>query len=217
MEHSPQITVLRESNIPKRLIEADNRAAIHFAVLPVAAMHLDDAGLVTIRLGIRVRPTQRLTPIRSESLGMLRMEAVAERMPDHLVGHYPAMPCARKTAQPVASADCLEDSLHLLRPAPLLRRTLRRNPHLVSHIRLLSLELAQGTIDLFNVRPSPLRIGVPGLQRLTLFRNFRIRFSQLLRNVFQQRLLPCRKHLQEFLIRILSLRQSVRQRIRVAR
>jgi hypothetical protein len=43
---------------------------------------------------------------------MLGVEAVAERVADHLVGHYPAMPGASKTSQAVVTAHCLEDSLH---------------------------------------------------------------------------------------------------------
>jgi hypothetical protein len=40
------------------------------------------------------------------------VEAVAERMADHFVGHHPTMPGAGKTTQPVASTRRLEDSLH---------------------------------------------------------------------------------------------------------
>jgi hypothetical protein len=43
---------------------------------------------------------------------MLGMEAVAERMAHHLVGHHPTMPCGGKKAQTVASTRRLENSLH---------------------------------------------------------------------------------------------------------
>jgi hypothetical protein len=43
---------------------------------------------------------------------MLGMEAVAERMADHVVGHHSTMPGAGKTAQAVASTRRLEDSVH---------------------------------------------------------------------------------------------------------
>jgi len=43
---------------------------------------------------------------------MLGVEAVAERMADHVVGHHPTMPGAGKTAQAVHSTRRLEDSLH---------------------------------------------------------------------------------------------------------
>jgi hypothetical protein len=37
---------------------------------------------------------------------------VAERMGDHVVGHYPTMPGAGKTSQAVVATRCLEDSSH---------------------------------------------------------------------------------------------------------
>jgi hypothetical protein len=43
---------------------------------------------------------------------MLRMEAVAERMGDHVVGHHPPMPSAGKMAQAVVATCRLEDSWH---------------------------------------------------------------------------------------------------------
>ncbi len=43
---------------------------------------------------------------------MLGVEAVAERMADHVVGHHPTMPGAGKTAQAVVATRRLENSLH---------------------------------------------------------------------------------------------------------
>jgi hypothetical protein len=43
---------------------------------------------------------------------MLRMETVAERMADRIVGHHPMMPGVGKTAQTVNSTRCLEDTAH---------------------------------------------------------------------------------------------------------
>src|SRR5438270_2617801 len=81
-------------------------------MLPVAAVHLDDGGLVTIRVGIRAGATECLGPVSSEPLDMLGMEAVAERMRNHVVGHHAPMPSAGKTAQAVVATSRLEDSLH---------------------------------------------------------------------------------------------------------
>src|SRR5207247_6458339 len=94
------------------LVKACNRAAIHFIVLPVPAVHLDDSGLVTIGIGIRGRATECLGPVSGESLDMLGVEAVAERMGDHVVGHNPTMPGVGKTAQAVVATRRLEDSMH---------------------------------------------------------------------------------------------------------
>jgi hypothetical protein len=43
---------------------------------------------------------------------MLGVEAVAERVADHVVGHHPTMPGAGKTAQAVVATRRLENSLH---------------------------------------------------------------------------------------------------------
>jgi hypothetical protein len=43
---------------------------------------------------------------------MLGVEAVAELMGDHVVGHHPTMPGVGKTAQAVVPTRRLEDGLH---------------------------------------------------------------------------------------------------------
>ena len=86
---------------------------IHFIVLPVAAMHLDDAGFVTVGIGIRSRTTECFGPIRCESLDMLGVEAMAKRMGDDLVGHHPLMPSVSKATQAFVATRSLEDSLHV--------------------------------------------------------------------------------------------------------
>jgi hypothetical protein len=59
---------------------------------------------------------------------MLRVEAVAKRMADHVVVHHPTMPGGGKTAQAVASARRLEDSLHasIMTIVPSLCKTMAR-------------------------------------------------------------------------------------------
>ena len=78
----------------------------------IPAVHLDDGGLVTIGIGIRSRATERLGPVSGKSLNMLRVEAVAERMGDNLVGHHPTMPGLGKTPQAIVTTRRLEDRLH---------------------------------------------------------------------------------------------------------
>ena len=65
------------------------------------------------RNGIRSRATEYLGPISGESLDMLGVEAMAERMGHDVVGHHPLMPGVSKTAQAVVATRCLEDSLHV--------------------------------------------------------------------------------------------------------
>jgi hypothetical protein len=79
---------------------------------PVAAVNPDDGGLVAIGLGIHAGSTECLGPIRGETLDMLGMETVAERMADYFVAHHPPMPGSGKKAQAVDAARCLEDSAH---------------------------------------------------------------------------------------------------------
>jgi hypothetical protein len=100
--------------------------AIHFIVLAIPAVHLDNGGLVTIGIGIRGRATECLGPVSGESLDMLRVEAVAERMGDHIIGHHPTMPGFGKTAQAVVATRRLEDSLHtsMMTILPCLRKTM---------------------------------------------------------------------------------------------
>ena len=43
---------------------------------------------------------------------MLRVEAVAECMGDHVIRHDTVMPGFGKTAQPLVATRCFEDSLH---------------------------------------------------------------------------------------------------------
>jgi len=81
-------------------------------VLPIAAVHSDDGGFVTIGVGIRAGSTECLSPISGKSLDMPGMETVAERMADYVVSHHPTMPGSGKTVQAVVTARCLEDSTH---------------------------------------------------------------------------------------------------------
>src|SRR5215475_327944 len=91
MEHLTQRSVVCESDICKSLVEAINCTTIHFLMFSVTAMHLDDCRLVAIELGVRAGTAERLAPINGKSLHMLRVEAVAESMADHIVGHYSTM------------------------------------------------------------------------------------------------------------------------------
>jgi hypothetical protein len=98
VEHLSERSVVGESGVDKSLVEARNRTAIHFVMLPVAAVHLHDCGLVTIGIGVCGGATECLGPVGSQALDMLRVETVAEGMADHLVGHDPMMPSLGKTA-----------------------------------------------------------------------------------------------------------------------
>ena len=108
-----QNIVVGQSDIGQSQVEADNRTTIHFIVLPIPAVHLDDGGFVTTAVGIRIGATECLGPVSGESLDMLGVEAVAERMGHNVIGHDPLMPGGGKTAQAVVATRCFEDSLHV--------------------------------------------------------------------------------------------------------
>src|SRR5579871_2280476 len=78
MEHAAQHSVVCKPNIYKSLVETINRTTIHFLVLSITAMHLDDCRLIAIEIGVRAGTAKRLAPIGRKSLHMLRVEAVAE-------------------------------------------------------------------------------------------------------------------------------------------
>jgi hypothetical protein len=112
VQHLSQNSFAGKSHIGQSLVETSNRPAIHFLVLSVSAVHLDDGGFFAVGIGIRSWSTERLSPVSCKPLDMLGVEAVAEGMGDHLVGHHATMPSVGKTAEAVASTRRLEDSLH---------------------------------------------------------------------------------------------------------
>jgi hypothetical protein len=112
VQHLPEHGVIGKSDILQSLIEADNRAPIHFVVLSVAAVHPDDSRFIAIGVAVRARATESLAPVGRESLSMLGVEPVAEGMGDNLVSHNPTMPGTGKTAHALLAARRLEDSFH---------------------------------------------------------------------------------------------------------
>jgi hypothetical protein len=114
VQHWSERAVVGYPDISKSLVETNNRTAIHLCVFPIAAMYLDDGGLVPIRIGIHAGATECLSPVSGESLDMLGMEAVAERVADDFVGHHPTMPALGKTPHAVHSTRRFEDALHAL-------------------------------------------------------------------------------------------------------
>jgi len=87
VQHLPQYIVVAYSDVGQSLVEAGDGTTIHFLVFPVPAVHPDDSSFVAIGIGIRDRVTECFGP--SESFDMLRMEAMAERMGNDIIGHHP--------------------------------------------------------------------------------------------------------------------------------
>jgi hypothetical protein len=109
VEYLSERRVAGQSDIDKSLIEASNRATIHFFVLSVSAVHLDDGGLITVGAGIGAGTPECLCPVSGESLDMLRVKAVTKRVADYFIGHCPLMPGPGQDAQTVRSTGRLED------------------------------------------------------------------------------------------------------------
>lgn len=112
VERLLQRMVIGEPGINNRLVEAGNCTAVHLVVLSVAAVHLDDGRLVAASVRLYAGAAQRLSPVSGKSLDMLRKEAVAERMTDHLVGCCPPMPRRGKATQALIAPGCLENGTH---------------------------------------------------------------------------------------------------------
>src|ERR1700722_3524661 len=81
-------------------------------MLSVPTVHLDDDGLVTIQIGIHGRTAECLSPVSGESLDMLRVKTVAERMRDNVVRHHAAVPGVGKPTQAVNATHRVEESSH---------------------------------------------------------------------------------------------------------
>ncbi len=103
------MVVIGEAGIGQCLVEARDRASVHLLVQAVAAVHAHHRGLVAVRIGVGRWSTERLRPVRGKPLGVLRVEAVAERVAHDLVGHHPGVPRAGQATHALHAAGGLED------------------------------------------------------------------------------------------------------------
>src|ERR1700744_5730322 len=81
-------------------------------MLAVPTMHLDHNGLITEGIGVHGRAAECLSPVSGESLDMLWMKTMAERMSDNLVRHHSTVPGVGKSAQALDATHRVEESLH---------------------------------------------------------------------------------------------------------
>src|SRR5689334_12850999 len=112
MQHWPDRVVCAQPHIVEGLVEAGGRPAVHRLVPAVAAMDADYRRLVPVDTGVAGRPAERLGPIRGEPLAVLRMEPMAERVADHLIGHPPAVPRLSQAEQALAATGRLIHTSH---------------------------------------------------------------------------------------------------------
>ena len=111
VQHLPQ-RLVGEADVFQRLVEAGDRALIHLLVRAVAAVDAHDRCLVAVALGVGGRSAERLGPVGGEPLAVLGVEAVAEGVADHLVGHHPGMPRLGQQEQALVTAGGVVHALH---------------------------------------------------------------------------------------------------------
>ena len=100
VKHLSEPRVLGQPDIRQGLVEADDCAAVHLMVLAVATVHPHDRGLLAKGVGVCGRPAECLGPIGGQSLAVLGVESVAERVADHLVGHHSGVPRTGRRRRP---------------------------------------------------------------------------------------------------------------------
>lgn len=97
---------------PRLFMKAAGGATVHLLMRPVAAVNPHNRGLVTIRLRIPRRATQRFRPVRGQPLGVSRVVSMAEGVAHDLVRHHPGVPCPRQIPQTVVTTHGLVHRLH---------------------------------------------------------------------------------------------------------
>jgi hypothetical protein len=121
VQHLAQPLVRAQADVVQGLVEAGDSPSVHLVVHPVAAVDAHDQRLVPERPGVRRRSSQRLGPVRGQPLGVPGVEAVAERVADHLVGHHPEVPGRGQAEHAGVATGRLVDALHAHEDAPVWR------------------------------------------------------------------------------------------------
>ena len=118
MERLPERVVRGQAGVLERLVEAGDRPPIHVVVLAVAGVEADDKRLVAERAGVGRRPAERLRPVGGQPLGVVGLEAVAERVTDDGVGENPGVPGLGETQDPGVATRRLIHAAHAGRMPP---------------------------------------------------------------------------------------------------
>jgi hypothetical protein len=69
----------------------------------IPAVNPHDRGFIAVSVGIRRWPAECLLPVRGKALGVVRMEATAERMANLFVLQRPHVPRVRQPPHPLAT------------------------------------------------------------------------------------------------------------------
>jgi len=100
VQHASDSLVAGKVDIFERLIETGDRPLVHVFMRAVAAVNAHDRRLITELVGVPCWPAERLRPVRSKALSVLRMVSVAERMANHFVLEHPSVPRVCQSEQP---------------------------------------------------------------------------------------------------------------------
>jgi hypothetical protein len=117
VQHLPDGLGCVQPHIVHGLVKAGDRPAVHLLVRAVAAVDPHDRCLVSIVIGVGGWPAKSLSPVGSESLVVLGMESMAERVTDYLVRHHSGMPRLGQAKQTLAAASGLIHALHVPKDA----------------------------------------------------------------------------------------------------
>ena len=107
MEHASERRI-DELDVIHGAVEALNRPAVHLIVRAVAAVHANHGGLVAMLFAVGQRTAPGLAPVRRESLGVLWVEAMTERVRDNFIFHDPFMPRTGETKDACGTAEGFE-------------------------------------------------------------------------------------------------------------
>jgi len=167
----PEGPVLGQSDVDQGLVEAGNRAEVHLLVWSVAAVHPHDRGFVAQGVGVGGGPAESLGPVGGESLAVLWVETMAERVANDLVGHDPVVPRAGQANETLLAPCRLVDRLH----GSTVAYPRRQRPGSPSRTRIASLGARIGTAVVVVGAGGPvpqgcdLRVGLLDTLRLSCF------------------------------------------------
>lgn len=108
-ELKPQSRIGRNARVIESEHESSDSTTIHLLVRSVATVSANDFGIRANRFRVGRWPAELLCPVRSESLGVSRVDALFERVSEDRVGQTPRMPRSRHRQERVGTADLFED------------------------------------------------------------------------------------------------------------
>ena len=107
MEHASERRI-GELDVIHGAVEAFDRSMVHLLVKAVAAVHANHGGLVAVLFAVGQWTAPGLAPVRRESLCVLWVEAMTERVRDNFIFHDPFVPRTGETQDTRGTAEGFE-------------------------------------------------------------------------------------------------------------